>query len=103
MYDASKLTIKKEAEPKMVENFIQQKNMTQSFVSIGETQSYTYPRNMTEDNKRQTSTTAPPFRSIRQPKPQLRNETDLDDALGETLTQLSHRQAPIALQLMRER
>ena len=28
-----------------------------------------------------------------------RNETDLDDALGQTLTELSHRKRPVAFEL----
>ena len=54
MYDPSKLTIEKKAEPKnMVENIFEQKNLTQSFISVDEAQSYTtYPRMMAEDSKR---------------------------------------------------
>jgi hypothetical protein len=42
--------------------------LSQSFIEIDETKSYTAPRKVTEEGKRDTSTTAPPHRNAREPK-----------------------------------
>ena len=72
-------------------------------LSIDETKSYSFPnKTIVQEPKRETSTTVPTQRNIKEirktPKME-RDETDLDDALGETLTELSTRKSPVAIEM----